>query len=98
MSSFDDVGVEVLGGERLDLFLDLGRRGLAHRLLLAQEDGRVTVDPVLQGLLAEVALVADRLKFAKKMIFKNLSTSLIRIQIENCDSQQLRAEKSNKTV
>ena len=65
VSSFDDVGVEVLGGERLDLVLDLGRRGLAHRLLLAQEDGGVTVDPVLQGLLAEVALVADRFEFAE---------------------------------
>ncbi len=68
LSSFDDVGVEVLGRERLDLVLDLGRRGLAHRLLLAQEDGRVTVDPVFQGLLTKVALVDDWLEFAEIII------------------------------
>ena len=64
MRVLDDVGVEVLGREGLDLFLQLWRGGLTRRLLLAEEDGRVTVDPVLQRLEAVVALVNDRLKFA----------------------------------
>ena len=64
MRVLDDVGVKVLGREGLDLLLQLWRGGLTRRLLLAEEDGRVTVDPVLQRLEAVVALVNDRLKFA----------------------------------
>jgi len=93
LSSFDDVGVEVLGGERLDLVLDLGRRGLAHRLLLAQEDGRVTVDPVLQGLLAEVALVDDRLEFAEIVILISL-TDLRMNQTGNWNETKIRGHEN----
>ena len=78
MRVLDDVGVEVLGREGLDLFLQLGRGGLTRRLLLAEEDGRVTVDPVLQRLEAVVALVNDRLEFAamKKFEHKQMSQTL----------------------
>ena len=62
---FDDVCVEVFRCERLDLVLQVGRRRLAHRLLLAEEDGGVTVDPVSHRLLTVVALVDDRIKFAE---------------------------------
>ena len=62
--SLDDVRVEVLWGERLNLFVEVSCRWFAHRLLLTQEDGGVTVDPVLQRLLTVVTLVNNRLEFA----------------------------------
>ena len=68
----DDVGVEILGRERLDLLFELGRGGRARRLLFAQEDGGVPVDPVLQRLEAVVALVNDWLEFAARQILSNV--------------------------
>jgi len=53
----DDVGVKVLGREGLDLLLFLG--GLSGSLLFGQEDRRVPVDPILDGLEGPVTLVLD---------------------------------------
>lgn len=64
----DDVVVKVLGSEGFDLVVELRRSCLTGLLLLAQEDGGVPVDPVLQRLVAVVALVDDRLEFAGKDI------------------------------
>jgi len=52
-----DVVLKVLGGKRLDLFLLLS--SLAGSLLLGQEDGGVSVDPVLDGLERPVTLVLN---------------------------------------